>query len=208
MNRENNANPFNYQVTLQEAKKRYCEQDSGAMAAKSGAKLTENGDLEIVFLAESYKVSPEGEVVLAKDNSEAPMAVKILLLHYLTTAQGVPLQRKLISFKELPGGAIYIVPFTNRAIRPLVNAFGENPQELLEIGKKLGAEQADHGDASISLHAFPFVTLTLVLWGGDDEFPPSGNILFDSSAPSYLATEDYAVLGSMVAAQLKKLRNA
>jgi len=41
------------------------------------------------------------------------------------------------------------------------------------------------------------------LWEGDEEFPPSGNILFDASAGSHFATEDFAVLASVVVYALK-----
>jgi hypothetical protein len=49
--------------------------------------------------------------------------------------------------------------------------------------------------------------VTFVLWGGDDEFPPSGNILFDSSAPQFLPTEDFAVLASLLVAELKRAKS-
>jgi hypothetical protein len=38
------------------------------------------------------------------------------------------------------------------------------------------------------------VPVTLVLWGGDEEFPARGNILFDDTISGYLSTYDITVL--------------
>ena len=46
--------------------------------------------------------------------------------------------------------------------------------------------------------ALPLVPLALILWKGDDEFPPEGNILFDRSITSIFSAEDVAWLSGMV----------
>lgn len=148
----------------------------------------------------SGKFSPEPAL-----EGELPVFARILVLHYLTNRSETHQTGKLISYKELPGGSIYIQPFTNRAIRPLLNTFGENPKHLIEVAARLGGESVKLGDAGIVLRVFPKIPVTLVVWGADDEFPASGNILFDSSASSFLHTEDYAVLASFVAQTLRKL---
>jgi len=42
----------------------------------------------------------------------------------------------------------------------------------------------------------------LVLWRGDDELAPEGSILFDSTIPDYLSTEDITVLCETIAWRL------
>ncbi|MDA8443233.1 MAG: DUF3786 domain-containing protein [Peptococcaceae bacterium] len=201
-------NKFNYQVTLQDAKVRFTQLDLPAIALRAGAEQVSGTTLRIKFLGRDYLVSADGEVATGVEVGEATIAEQILLLHYLAQAEGVPVQHKLISFKELPGGAIYINPFTNRAIKPLVAAFGADPEQLLAHGTVLGGSKASPGDVSVCVDVFPYVPITLVLWAGDDEFPATGNILFDISAPHYLPTEDYAVLASMLVARLKQLQAA
>ncbi|MHB1653915.1 MAG: DUF3786 domain-containing protein [Desulfitobacteriaceae bacterium] len=135
---------------------------------------------------------------------ELPIFAQILILHYLSQCSDIEEQGKLISYKEIPGGSIYIQPFTNRAIRPLVQLFGDNPRRLMEIAEGLGGKPVQHGDTAVTIRVFPRIPLTLVLWEGDEEFPPTGNILFDASAASMLPTEDYAVLASFVVGTLKR----
>ena len=51
---------------------------------------------------------------------------------------------------------------------------------------------------------FPKVPLAVVLWRGDDEFPPEVNILFDRTANSVLRTEDLAICGALTVSKLRK----
>jgi hypothetical protein len=37
-----------------------------------------------------------------------------------------------------------------------------------------------------------------MIWRGDDEFPPEGNILFDRSISHFLSAEDIAWLAGMI----------
>lgn len=159
----------------------------------------------VPFLETRYLVSyPSGEVSREDESGEVPQVVQILLLHYLVHAVDLPVEGRLISFKELPDGFIYITPFTNRAIRPLVALFGGAPEKLVEVGKKLGGWSAGTGDFSVTVPVLPRVQITFVLWEGDDEFPVSGNVLFDATASHHLKTEDYALLPGLVLNEMKK----
>lgn len=159
----------------------------------------------VPFLRQDYYIHfPDGSVEMVGKKEEVDQTVQILLLHYLTHASPGQVQDKLISFKELPGGMIYVEPFTNRAIRPLVGIFGNNPSKLVEAGESLGGKRRNMGDAAVTVPVLPKIPITFVIWEGDDEFPPAGNVLFDSSAPFHLDTEDYALLPGLVLSEMKK----
>ena len=50
--------------------------------------------------------------------------------------------------------------------------------------------------------------LTVILWLGDDEFPPESQILFDSNITSGFDAEDLAVMGDIFIPALKRLAKA
>jgi len=52
------------------------------------------------------------------------------------------------------------------------------------------------------------VPLRLILWQGDNEFPPDASILFDETAGDYLSPEDAAWLAGMVVYRLAALSKA
>jgi len=198
---------MNLDVTYKYAVEKLAMKEPQEMARNAGVEYNHEGRVFTVdYLAEKYNVSyPDGEVKLAQKHGEVDLTVKILILHYLFTANGAPLQNRWISFKELPDGAIYIEPFTRRAIKPLVNLFAERQEDLVRLAKKLGGREENLGDTSVTINVFPRVPVTYVIWGGDDEFPATGNILFDASSPNYLPTEDYAVISGLVVYKLGKM---
>ncbi len=166
----------------------------------------EGNTIFINFLGGHYYVDyPGGNFRSATSKDELPVFTQILILHYLINLTETAETGQLISFKELPGGSIYIQPFTHRAIDPLVRSFGSDLNRLLEAAARLGGLSNGLGDVGVTVRIFPRVPVTLILWRADDEFPASGNILFDSSASSILPTEDYAVLASVVVGALKRV---
>ena len=56
----------------------------------------------------------------------------------------------------------------------------------------------------MTVNAFDHVPITLVLWRGDEELAPNGNILFDANISDYLSTEDVTVLTETIIWKLVK----
>ncbi len=149
----------------------------------------------LTYLNQAYQISFP-DIVVTQFNSQRTVASrdKVLILHYLSLAKGTPLTSRIISYRDLPDGNIYLPSFTKRAIRPLIDNFGGNYEKLIQVANKLGGCQANYGDVSVVIGAFPHVPVFLVLWRGDEEFPIEANILFDSSISDYLYPEDINVL--------------
>jgi len=159
----------------------------------------------IEYLNQSYLITlPDIEISLAEGKKEVPLRDKILILHYFTLAKGTPTTNKIIAYKELPEGANYFPTFFKRAIKPLLDHFGNEPHQLVDVAAKLGGHKANYGDAAVTINAFSRVPITFVLWQGNDEFPPEGSILFDSTISDYLSTEDINVLCETIAWRLIK----
>lgn len=199
----------NYSAAHELALKKFRACSLENIARCSGYPIDGNA-LAIDFLGGHYKVEyPSGNFESVPiSEGELPVSTQILILHYLANTTVILDTGKLISYKELPGGAIYIKPFTGRAIDPLVKIFGSNPDRLHEVATSLGGHSNGLGDVGVTFRVFPRIPVTLILWRADDEFPASGNILFDASAPAILPTEDYAVLASIVVFGLKRIKES
>ena len=165
---------------------------------KSGARyqvIDSQKTIILEYLNQSYQiVFPDIDISLIGSEEEVPIRDKILILHYLTQAKGTPITNKITAFKELPEGTTYFPTFYKRAIKPLLDHFGREPEQLIGATEKLGGHKVDYGDVAVTINAFSYVPITLVLWRGDGEFAPEGNILFDSTVSDYLSIEDINVL--------------
>lgn len=57
----------------------------------------------------------------------------------------------------------------------------------------------------MSLSLSMVILSSLILWAGDDEFPPSAQILFSDNFPLSFSAEDMAVVGDITIGTMKKL---
>ena len=190
-----------------------CEQlakvdDVEQQCLKSGARYLVIDSQQVIiieYLNQSYQITlPDIEISLMDSGEEVPIRDKILILHYLTLAKGIPITNKLSAFKELPEGANYFPTFSKRTIEPLIDNFGQQPYLLVDAAGKLGGHKVDYGDVAVTISAFSRVPITLVLWQGNEEFPPRGNILFDATISDYLSTYDITVLCENITWKLVK----
>ncbi|AEG14800.1 DUF3786 domain-containing protein [Desulfofundulus sp. TPOSR] len=198
---------MNLEPAHRQAKEEFALREPGSMAFNAAVTYRpETAEFIVPFLGSHYLVKyPGGEVIDAAGGPEVPKEVQITLLHYLAKASPAQVEGRLISFQELPGGFIYVGPFNNRAVRPLVGIFGGKPELLVRAAEMLGGRRVEIGDVAVSVPVLPKVPITFVLWLGDEEFPPSGNVLFDASASRHLPTEDYALLPGLVLGKMRRL---
>lgn len=159
--------------------------------------------IEVGLLGQVYRVAvPEYEVTDPADGAPVPLTEQILILHYLRTATGAPLAGQWIGFEQVPGGDLYLGNFRARSVDRLVRVFGGREADLVAAASAISGRPAGLGDVSVRLEALPRVPLVLVLWRGDDEFPPTGNLLFDAVVTQYLPVEDMVVLAGMAVGRL------
>lgn len=195
----------NYQQTFDLACETLRRMDLQERANRAGARYLKGSDGERIVLecfSEPYEVVFPGVTFLAPGKKVVSLVMRILILHYLIKADGTPLSGKWVPYKDVPGGMLYAPVFSRRVTEPLIKVFGNSAAAFKEAGLKMGATMGDIGDASFSIQAFPLVPLQYVLWEGDEEFPPTLQLLFDSSVEHYLSLEDMVVLGQMATGRL------
>jgi len=179
--------------------------DPAVMAARSGADYrVKDGkkELTLVFFDAPYTITfPEVEITSSR-RQPISLVTRIMLLHYVMRADGTEPENDLIPYKEIPGGMTYAGVFQKRVADSLIGLFRQAPERLLEAGIAMGGEKAAFGDISFSLRVLPRVAITFILWRGDEEFPPSIQVLFDRSIDRYLSLEDVVVLGEMTSKRL------
>lgn len=189
------------------ARGRLSERNPDLVARFSGADMVRDKEGEtafsLLFLNQALRITwPDMKVLSEKTAEEIPIQQQVLILHYLHGAwasSGAEPAGEWISFQEVPDGRFYIDAFQRRAKNPLVQTFGQKPQLMIKLaGQAYGALPFDQGDASALVRPLPRIPMALILWEGDEDFPPEGNILFDRTIIELLSAEDIAWLAGTV----------
>ncbi|HIT13895.1 MAG TPA: DUF3786 domain-containing protein [Candidatus Scatomonas merdigallinarum] len=137
---------------------------------------------------------------------EGAANARILVLRYLTEGAAAPATGKFLTYREVPWGEVYFKQFQGRCLFRLAYGFGNKLQKFREIMEKLGARKLPHGDAGYEFEFLNGLYLQFLLWEGDEEFPPSAQILFSDNFPvAFVMGEDMAVVGDVSIGALKAL---
>ena len=202
----------NLPLARQMAVRNLLRSDLAERAARSGGRFEPEpggeGKIRLSYLGREICLSFPGGTMEPRNGGD-PLSLReeILVFHYLEGSTGVPASGEWTSFSEIPGGTFYNPVFLQRCKAPLVKHFGEDPQKLVAVAaEEVRGEPFPLGDTGVRVPAFPRVTLGLVLWKGDEEFPPEGNVLFDSSITGYLPVEDMVILAETVVWKLVKAK--
>ena len=189
---------------LRVATERFRDLNFESIPSKCGISLIDN-KIKIKYLTRWYLVSPN-HITYLEERNEVSEKEKIIILHYLTLSKGTPLSGKLIDFRGVPGGNIYYSVFEARVHQPFLALFGRKPSLFIQASKALEGEKMDFGDTAFKFMVLPRVPINFILHQGDEEFPPAGKVLFDSSISDYLETEDIAIICEDTVRELGKLR--
>lgn len=191
-----------YTMALEVAKNELSNRNPHYVCQLSDAVFIEergSTNIRLPFLNRMITISWPDLLFYQGSNDEVPIKEKILIFHYLNGSKKEHLSGELIAYQEIPSARFYLDAFNRRVKYPMINAFGDQPDQLAVLAKELfGARTASLGDISVLIQALPKIPVTLVIWKGDEEFPSDGTILFDSSIKDILSPEDISELTSRI----------
>lgn len=147
---------------------------------------------------------PDFTMINARTEEVIPDIMQALFLYYFLLSDGKERESSWISLSELPDGGFYKHAYQGYTGNRLVRAFKNDLEAFKRSALSLGGVSETFGDLSFSFQALPRLYLMAVYWGGDEEFSPSSQVLFDASASHYLPTDMCAFVGSVLTEKLIK----
>ena len=126
----------------------------------------------------------------------------LMVLFYLLKAKNIPLARKWISEKDLPGGETFFRGPHALSVDPIEKKYGNNPEGFIAAGEVLGGTPVRFGDKSIALDVFPRIPIIYIVWRGDEEFPTKAGVLFDASIGSHFTLDIIWIMVNEVSRRL------
>ena len=169
--------------------------------ARLGLPAPASGKVHIPMLGRTLELQPPVFEGVFADTAKPPKPnERLLALHYLTSDFPVSPENRWITFREFPGGAFYWQPFLSRSINPLIKTIGNDLGKLRERVARFSAKIEDGPSDALSARivAVGRIEVLLVYRSGDEEFPPSADLLYNGCARRVYGAEDAAVLGGRV----------
>ncbi len=129
----------------------------------------------------------------------------LTILHYLNLADGTPVSGTAIPMAQMPSGMVRGGGY-DRTTAEYLSRFlrGKSEAQVRAIFASLGGEEiGGKADLNIRLPYLPRFPLYVNVWFADEEFPPSGRLLVDSTAGHYLTIEDAVSVAEVILELLK-----
>lgn len=188
----------------------YQESDPKEIAARLGISYDEEQKyFTLKFLGTVYQISwPDFQVSHEADDMgfyplETMTYARTLTIRFLLNGAESSGTGKFKTYREMPWGEVYLRQFDGRCIKRLAFSYGNRIKDFQAIMEHMHCVPVKHGDIAYQLEIFPDYLVQMILWEGDDEFPPSSQILFSDNFPISFQAEDMAVMGDVIIGSLK-----
>ena len=193
-------------VPLEHYCKLFREQDPAALSEKSGVAYDpEKGGFSLHLLRRPVILTWPEMAVREEGGREYKPNVRMLLGRFVMEGRLSETTGKFLSYTEMPWGQVYAQPFRGRCILRLAFGFGKDVERFRTACRGVGGVEVSAGsaDAAFDVEVVDGYTVRLQLWAGDEEIPPSAQILFTDNFPNAFTAEDMAVVGDIVLDEMK-----
>ena len=134
---------------------------------------------------------------------DPPLPVQTFLLRYLLESKDVAWCGTWKTFREMPWGEMYITPYTGRVLTRAAFTFGTRVAAFKAACEKMGAMELPHGDAGYQFDFIGGYRIQIMVWEGDDEFPPNAQVIYSDNFETGFAAEDRVVAGDILISVIK-----
>lgn len=158
------------------------------------------------LLGREYAIAHPEYAIRATDGGKVPpLPTQTFLLRYLLEGRTVAWRGEWKTFREMPWGEMYIKPYTGRVLTRAAFTFGTRVAAFRAACEKMGAVPLKHGDAGYQFDLIGCYRIQILVWEGDEEFPPSAQVIYSDNFSDGFAAEDRVVAGDILISAIKDL---
>ena len=191
------------EVPFSHYEERFRSLDPQEAADRTGAKWDGN-EFFITLLGRDYAIShPTYGIRSIDDGPVPPLHVQTFLLRYLLESKKVVWLGEWKTFREMPWGEMYIKPYTGRVLTRAAFTFGTHLDAFNKGAQAMRATPVSHGDSGWEFSLIGDYRMRILVWEGDDEFPPNAQVLYSDNFAQGFAAEDRVVAGDILISTVK-----
>ena len=177
--------------------------DAAEAALRTGAKW-DGKEFYVNLLGREYAISHPDYAIRPLDGGNLPpLPTQTFLLRYLLESRQVAWCGGWKTFREMPWGEMYSKPYTGRVLTRAAFTFGTRVANFRAACEKMGALKLNHGDAGYQFDLIGGYRMQILIWEGDEEFPPSAQVLYSDNFAEDFAAEDRVVAGDILISTVK-----
>ena len=159
------------------------------------------------LLGREYAISHPTYGIRAMDGGAVPpLPAQTFLLRYLLESKQTAWLGEWKTFREMPWGEMYIKPYTGRVLTRAAYTFSFKLAAFSAACEKMGATALPHGDAGYEFQLTGPYRMQVLVWEGDDEFPPNAQVIYSGNFAEGFAAEDRVVAGDILISTIKSQR--
>ncbi len=156
------------------------------------------------LLGRDFTITHPDYTIRALDGGPVPpLPTQTFLLRYLLESKALAWGGQWKTFREMPWGEMYIKPYTGRVLTRAAFTFGTRINAFRAACEKMGAVKLNHGDAGYQIELVSGYAMQLLVWEGDEEFPPNAQVLYSDNFADGFAPEDRVVAGDILISTIK-----
>ena len=175
-------------------------------AARLGDVRWDGTEFTVRLLGRDFAIAHPEYATRALDGGPIPpLPAQTFLLRYLLESKDVRWGGEWKTFREMPWGEMYIKPYTGRVLTRAAFTFGTRIDAFRAACEKMGAAPVPHGDAGYQFELIGDYRMQILVWEGDEEFPPSAQVLYSDNFAEGFAAEDRVVAGDILISTVKTL---
>ena len=192
--------PFSHYLAL------FAKLDPQEAAKRCGVSF-EDGCFTVQLLNSTYRIAwPEYVITADREDAFAltNLPCQTFLLRYLLEGRQAALSLGYKTFREMPWGELYITPYTGRCLTRAAFTFGTQVPAFAAACERMGGEKLPHGDAGYGFGFLGGYRMQIMIYAGDEEFPPSSQILYSDNFASGFSAEDRVVAGDILISAIRQ----
>ena len=162
------------------------------------------GEFIVKLLGREVAIAHPDYAIRALDGGAIPpLPTQTFLLRYLLESRSVAWGGQWKTFREMPWGELYIKPYTGRVLTRAAFTFGTRVEAFRKAAEEMGAAPVKHGDAGFLFELVGGYQMQIMVWAGDEEFPPNAQVLYSDNFAEGFAAEDRVVAGDILISAIK-----
>ena len=176
-----------------------------AVSARLSDVRWDGKEFTLSLLGRAFAIAHPDYAIRALDGGTlSPLPAQTFLLRYLLESKDVVWQGQWKTFREMPWGELYITPYTGRCLTRAAFTFGTQVANFAAACQRMGGEKLSHGDAGYGFGFLGGYRMQIMIYAGDEEFPPSSQILYSDNFASGFSAEDRVVAGDILISAIRQ----